>query len=370
MRGASGLCFLAAAFLTLCSCGGVGGPVRVVSLEGSWEEMGRQYGEQVSGELKDVLEYVNLQTKGVAASSGEVERIAGTLYELCTDSVRAFLDGVAATSGLTLRQLKTVNAVEYAEGGFACSALAVWGPYTGGPVVMGRNYDAHTYLGLRNDVIVTVFHPSSERNAVAIVGYAGEIYAVNAMNSKGVFLELNNGVLSGGAGNLFKARPAPSLLLEAAFGADDLAQVQTFLEEHPCDASYIIGAACPAGAKAFEWCYAGVRPGSTDTPDGMFCATNHFVNPEWPYPAPEDSPDWQTYLRRRAMLRQAARHRGAITAGRMRRIMSTPVRLGGPFHRCTRYQLVVEPETSALWIRVPGRTGWHRLELSQYLDGR
>ncbi len=63
-----------------------------------------------------------------------------------------------------------------------------WGDYAEDKLIIGRNYDySEAFALLKDDVFVTVYHPSDGALATATIGYAGEIYAVNDLNEKGVF---------------------------------------------------------------------------------------------------------------------------------------------------------------------------------------
>lgn len=63
-----------------------------------------------------------------------------------------------------------------------------WGDYAEDKLIIGRNYDySEAFALLKDDVFVTVYHLSDGALATATIGYAGEIYAVNDLNEKGVF---------------------------------------------------------------------------------------------------------------------------------------------------------------------------------------
>ena len=53
-------------------------------------------------------------------------------------SLLDFFAGMAETSGISMDRLKLCNAAEYVEGCFLCSAMAVWGDYSGGTLIFGR----------------------------------------------------------------------------------------------------------------------------------------------------------------------------------------------------------------------------------------
>lgn len=99
----------------------------MVSLYGSWHEMGRQYGSLAKCYMTDVLEYVD------------------------------FFAGMAETSGISMDRLKLCNAAEYVEGCFLCSAMAVWGDYSGGRPCHGPT--RYRIVAVPEDMTLHIFLP-------------------------------------------------------------------------------------------------------------------------------------------------------------------------------------------------------------------
>ncbi len=169
------------------------GEVKVVDLHGTWYEMGRQYGYLMKEELKEVYNFVEA-IAGISEENAANATAITRQQELQTPyRVLEFMKGASETSGLTLGQIQRVNAVERIAGLPQCSVAIAWGPYASSDLVIGRNYDySDIFSQLFKDVAVTIYHPADGALATATIGYTGEIYAVNAINEKGLFLELNN----------------------------------------------------------------------------------------------------------------------------------------------------------------------------------
>lgn len=367
------------------------GGVKVIELRGSWHEMGRQYGLLVAAQLRDVYNYLaakigelpldTVQVREANAAEGQVgaagsgakvskaREIAENLYRHYPEYQKEFFAGAAQTSGLTLDQLIMCNAVEYMEECFFCSALAAWGEWSGGPLVFGRNYDAVSYGELAGDIVITVFHPEDGLSA-ATIGYAGELYCVNGLNEKGIFIELNNGMQSAGYDIHWDMVPGTTELLDVLFKARTLDEMDAFFRNTRSFASFIINVADKHEARSYEWCYDGVARGDEAQPGGLIASTNHYVNDAWTYPCPADSTSWNSLSRRCNLLSQVQAHCGRIDAEQMKSIMETGLADGGPMLELTRYQMVVVPETLTLHLRVPGLIGWTKIELGKYLNGR
>ena len=348
------------------------GGIKVIRLHGSWHGMGRQYGTAAAEELHEVYAYILGKLDNDKSRTLKYDDIAAKLFANYPDYLKEFLEGESETSGLGRDELIRVNALEYAEAAFFCSGLALWGPYTAdGELIYGRNYDAFSYAELSRDIVVTAFHPDDGSIPTAIIGYAGELYAVNALNAKGIFIELNNGMPSAGWDIHYEMRPSTCDLLSLALSAGTMEEVDSFFCSNESFASFIIGVADRNEARVYEWCTDGFRRADHLTPEGLAVLTNHYVHPDWPYPVPTDAQSWNSHIRRDNILRQAGTLRGRACAGDVAGIMQTPIDGGGPMHEATRYQMVVEPATLTLSIRIApcstSKASWIRLEMSEFL---
>lgn len=362
----------------------------MVELFGDWHEMGAQYGRLAKPYLEDVLAFIdrNLAPSPEATAEDDISNVRATttdasqpsaaekasdiadkLFANYPDYLKDFFDGASASSGISLDRLKLCNAVEYIEGCFFCSAMAVWGDWSEGGLVFGRNYDAASYAEIDKDVIVTVYHPDNGL-AAATIGYAGEIYCVNGLNEKGIFIELNNGMPSAGSDIHWEICPSTSELFDLLFKAEDLDDVDNFFETTRSAASFLIGVADSCEARVYEWCYDGVKRSDAVTPDGLMVSTNHYAHPEWEYPTPADADSWNSLSRRANMLSRADENKGKIDVGAMEAIMSTSIEDGGPYHHLTRYQLVVVPSDMTISINLSCYGRWVDLDLKNVLTDR
>lgn len=352
--------------------------ITIVELSGSWQEMGAQYGRLAKPYLEDVLEFLDRKLAAAVETAAEAAQqkaqaeacdIAGKLYAHYPDHLKDFFEAAAESSGISLDRLKLCNAAEYIEGCF-CSAMAVSGEYSeDGGLVYGRNYDAVSYADIDKDVLVTVYHPD-DGLAAATIGYAGEIYCVNGLNAKGIFIELNNGMPSAGSDIHWEMRPATSELFDLLFKAENLDDVDEFFETTRSFSSFIVGVSDGYEARLYEWCYDGVKRSDGQTPDGLMAGTNHYVHPEWKFPVPSDAESWDSQTRRANILALAEEYKGKIDVERMKVIMSTPIVEGGPRHPLTRYQMVVEPAGLTVHLKLSCNDSWAELPMYQYLVSR
>ena len=343
--------------------------ISVVSLHGTWREMGRQYGMLMKEELEEVYFFVETIVEYSVGNAQKAESIVALQTAQTPYRINAFFEGAAETSGLTVKQLQMVNAVERIGGLPRCSAAFCWGEYAAGPLVIGRNYDySEAFALLKDDVAVTVFHPSDGSLATATVGYVGEIYAVNAINEKGIFLELNNGKPSANIKSPNSRITGTTMLFSAMFEIDELADWELFFNTSNCSSSYIINVADSSSACSYEWCPIGVKHGEQTLPEGLLVSTNYYVNKEWLFAVPSDAASWEGLTRRSNLIALCEAAKGEVDAQRMMKIIETPIEEGGAQNELTVYQLVVVPETLTLWLRVIGGTDWIRIDLAGFLQ--
>ena len=346
------------------------GPVSVVDLHGTWYEMGRQYGELMKDELHDVLSF--LQTI-IAANQGNSDKTDSIVEQQKSQTpyrISEFMRGAAETSGLTYDQIQMINAVERIGGLPHCSVAMAWGDYTDGSLVIGRNYDYADYFSaIGNDVAVTVYHPADGALATATIGYVGEIYAVNAINEAGLFLELNNGKPSANVKSPNYRFTGTTMLFDIMFDADDLDDIELFFNTTNSSSSSIINVADSQKGVSYEWCPIGVRHGESENPEGVLVSTNYYLNTEWDFPVPSDADSWNAISRRENLLKLLEYKKGSVDVAAMQAIIATPFEEGGAMLDLTVYQLVVVPETFELWIRVIDTEddGWHSVKLSDLL---
>lgn len=343
--------------------------VKVLDLHGSWKEMGRQYGHLAAEYLQDIYKnFLRPKIDSHSDSIVNVYEISEKLYANYPYRLKLLFAGMAETSGLTLQELKIVNAVEYSAAIFNCSAIAVWGDYAAENLVYGRNYDAPGFQELFKDIVIVVYHPSDGALATATIGYAGEIYAVNAINENGLFLELNNGMPSAGTEILFDRFSGTTELMTMLMDAEDLDYADAFFQTVKGFASYIIGIADEREARSYEWCAQGVARADSITSDGLMVMTNHYVSDYWDFPVVSDDTSWASLSRRADLITLAEKNKGRIDAATMMQLMQTPMSEHGPMlDGATVYQLVYEPKTMSLWMRIDGVDVWQKVDMGSFL---
>ena len=356
------------------------GKINVLSLHGSYRQMGRQYGYLLRSELKDlyknaIVDYFQ-HYKGI--SEDEMEKTAMSLYRFYPQRFKDIIYGMAETSGLSLGEQIMLNAIELYGAMSGCSGIIAWGEYTNNhPLIAGRNYDwFEKYAEFAQTLTVTVFNPDSGIPNT-IVTFAGVIYATTGLNAEGVFLELNNGLPSGGSLQYNDRVPAVINLLAFLNDCGSLDHLDASFNTTRTDFTFIINAADTLRGVSYEWAPFEHRQRNTDA-EGLLVATNHFTDPSWGIVL-QDQAGFETVRRWKNLLSLGHEKKGKIDLGVMKKILDTPMNKGGatwpvdgsmriPYR--TTYQIIAVPASLQLWLKIPGFQDWTGVELKSLFGKR
>jgi hypothetical protein len=347
------------------------GRLKVVQLNGSYRQMGRQYGWLLRDDLNRLYESA-INSRFIVKQGFTHERlqvIAQSIFDVYPQRFKEIIYGMAETSGLGIDKQIVLNAIEWYPkiNSFIprCSGFAVWGDYTGGgPLVFGRNNDDSSfYKEFAEFMVVTVFNPNDSSIPAAIINYAGVMYAPTGINREGIFLELNSGNWTG----YYPDRLSIFVTL-FSFLQDfsSLSELDTAFQSTRVNLSSIINAADKASACSYECPTFAVKRRGPDR-DGLLAATNHFVDPSWELPPqPDDEGTEWTVTRRNNLLALAEKHKGAFDAEKVQEVLDTTLENGGAtYPGGTIYQVVAVPEELKLWLKAPGLFEWQEVDLKR-----
>jgi hypothetical protein len=337
--------------------------------------MGRQYGALASHGLNAVFTEA---VEGRFLSSGRSREALDSIAEGFTANypyrLKEVLLGISETSGLDLGRTLLVNALEViASGGLwtslpGCSGIAVWGEYSSGTLIYGRNYDyAGWFRELGKHLTAAVFHPADGSLATAVIGYPGCVYMTTGMNERGIFLELNSGESSGGALEYRNRIPALAELFMFLLDSPDLDQLESFFHSTRSNFAYVAGAADDQTSRCFEWPVFDVKRRLSVKRPGLMVATNHFTEPSWGLPKPDDEKFALTRTRRQNLLNLAEHFKGSIDVPRMKKILDTRIEDLGAASDSTVYQVIAEPGTMSISLKVPELTDWTDIPIGEFM---
>lgn len=352
------------------------GIINIIDLKGTWREMGRQYGALMSAELSCMYERgVMAKMAGDAGlSSEQMRERAQKFFANYPFKFKEVIRGMAETSGLSMDQLLLVNALELIAGAHSfshCTGIAVWGDYVSGPLVYGRNYDYLPWFAeFSENIVIAVYHPADGSLAVATMGFVGEIYAVNGMNEKGLFLELNNGMSSGGALWYDSRVPALAELFQFLLDCETLDDIESCFQTTKANFAYIVGVTDGQTARCYEWPVFEVKRRESHSRPGLTVLSNHFTEFSWGLPRPDDNIWWLTRTRRQNLLTLAKHLKGTIDNRTMMKMLDTRIEDLGATTDNTIYQMVVVPSRYELWFKIPYAQDWTEIGMKEYLKPR
>lgn len=374
---------------TLYDCGGM----KMAVLQGSYREMGRQYG----GLLKeDILAYYDRMIDQFVLKTGLFDE--GDLRDLIVrPAVRTqakrqseLLRGMAEETGLSFEKHVLLNlniqALMYLRkigsgNATACTSLAAWGDYTANRrTYTARNFDfPNIYRELsRTFGLLLVLKPTDGSNRIAGLCHTGMITFFDAMNDKGLYIEGNNAADSEGL-ILYTDR---SVIFNEAINmlmdADNIDAFEGRLRTTRASYPLIFMAAGPDAACFFE-------NGTTDTKrrsageDGLISAANQFLEPAW-HIAPLKNPGaWFSPARQSRVEALAKANKGKIDEKIMMKILDERLfNQDGSFGKgasvieklphedeVTATQVVACPAERKMWVRVPTYTDWIFFDLGR-----
>ncbi|TSA45934.1 MAG: hypothetical protein D4R56_04730, partial [Deltaproteobacteria bacterium] len=353
---------------------GGSGAFNVLSLNGDWRQMGRQYGALMKTQMSD---FYDLAAARLASSRGmtaeELRQLGQYLYNMQFSYGRQLIDGMAETSGMSNEKQRSVAALM--GGLFGCSSMDAWGDYTGGgPLVVGRNWDTARgpFDGYGRFLTAVVYNPPSPQNSVADINYVGSISMQTGLSSKGIFLDLQSGSASDPL-RYADRTPAEFQLFSFLLDSSTAEQLDASFRTISPSMGLIINAAAGsrlaslASASVYEWATYGVKQ---RTGSGLLASSNYFVDPSWTaLPAIDDGLAGGFSKERLAnLLARGAQYKGQIAAARMMQIFDTTIPNGGPTFPddsplATYYQIVATPGDGTLWLKARGYSGWERMDL-------
>ncbi len=351
------------------------GEVRVLEMNGSYRQMGRQYGFLLKDDLKAMLTTINEifmgnQDEKKRMPLNELNTIARALFDRYPQRYKEILYGMEETSGLGLEKVLLVNALEWFPkinrlNYGRCSGIAVWGPYTKGPAIFGRNNDDHPVYFNFARMVVAVFKPNDGSIPTALIGYPGMIYNATGMNAKGLFLELNAGNEMGFSLNRVSIFTTLFSYLQEY---RNTAELDRAMRSTLANMGVIITVADPTRGYSYEYSLWDVKRRDQDA-EGIVVAANAFSHPDWNItPLQPDKEPGYNQIRKGNLLKLAAKYKGAITPEvMMKNIMDVKLKdkEGGATVDGTIYQVVAAPAERTLWIKVPGRVEWTEIPLKQ-----
>lgn len=344
------------------------GRIDAVELVGSYREMGWQYGHALKEKIHAFYDRAinKLFIQRLEMPYEYILTIATLVFNQYPDRFKEMIRGIGEGSGLgldkaiILQQLTVLS--EFAERK-GCSNMVVWGDHSqDGRLVWGRTFDMPTFYRTFADflTVITCRPGDSNVSATAIL-YAGQIDAYTVMNDRGLFISIDEAIISAGGDIVHDRIPVSTIPLAFALDYSDFEALEAGLNTIRPGWPVIITAGSKDRAVSFEYTTSECKKTEAFT-DGVLVATNHFANPEWGKPDPDPDKGF-TVQRRKNLLGAAAKYKGQFDIGRMKEVFDTPVKDGGVLRAESAYQLATVPADLKAYLKVQGYQDWVEIDL-------
>ena len=307
---------------------------RVLFLEGTPEEMGRQQGTLMKKEVNGLVDRI-LYGVGVGSSFdkgrwffGEIEEAVRRTGPFVDPRHLREMDAMADAAGRDREEARLSNFFPEL---FHCSGFALLGDSTvGGRVYHGRVLDYLRGMGLEENAVVMVIKPD-QGNAWINLSYAGFIGSVTAMNEKHIAI----GEMGGrGEGN-WDGKPMAQLIREVMEKCSTLEEAIELMRtsKRTCEYYYVISdgrtkKAC--GIKATKDIFEVILPGGE--------------HPQLAHPV-KDTVLMSAGDRYEELARRVKGDYGKFTADTARELMTRPVCMNSNIQ-----SVLFAPDTLDLWV--------------------
>jgi hypothetical protein len=353
------------------------GPYDVIALNGSYKEMGRQYGALMKEELQSVYDIVKNFSSKRGYTMEQLREMGRKSCEYQPKRMKAIYAGMAETSGLTKEDAEVLyyGPVFYIAlpnlTRSSCSFLAAWGNYTpDGTLIASRNWDLPDLFSIFDPYyVLVIYNPTDGSNGVATFGSAG-VRPETLMNSAGLFIADDNAGESGGSLSFDNRPDLISQFFSLMLDYSTLEQLEAGIMSTRPDGPWIVNAAGPRKAYSYEENVYELK--RREGPD-VIAAANHFVDPTWHLNV---VPEANSIARYKNLLNLSGGKRGQIDAATMMKIRDVLIQDGGAtfahyemggMNYTTDHQVVFVPGTRMLWIKVAGRT-WQVMDLKSLFN--
>lgn len=367
---------------------------RLLVLSGTFFEMGQQYGALLGKDISRLYDTAinSAFIKTGLFSQDELDSFARNTFKTLPMRQKELIRGIALASGLSqekviltsdLIMVQILARKKYGGNITSCTSAAVWGKYTvDGKTLTARNFDFPNLFRtvLKDYSTVIVFNPSDGSNSVAGVGLTGSIYFMDAMSSKGLYVEVNNAADSAGLVMFSNRTQAAAQVMNILFDADDSQEFYNMVNSARFGYSFILMVADKTKASYCEIsCWDSKKREAVS--DTAIAAANQFNDPSWGVLSLPSPAVWYSSYREDTLLKMAKS--GSATGADAKYFKSV---LNVPFYNddgsvgkgvsvlkknpaddeVTVWQVITQPADLKVWLRFPTISDWMAIDLKKY----
>lgn len=378
--------------------------LHLVVLNGTYYEMGRQYGQLLKDEIHWHFNELKNDFLVRTAGNNPVDKPAPLLsyeelkqkfmpgyYRAQPYSQKLMIQGASETAGLSIEEMVFIDhmlqVVIMSAGISGCTSAAVWGKASkDGRLYTGRNHDFgkawRDRLGRIG--VMRVMNPTGSDISVAAATRVGQLNtAIDLMNSKGLYIEFNNAdnIRPGSLPTNMRAIDDQSYSLVVDY--QSVAELNVVVPNLKSSDALLMLAADPTEARYFELSpYFSVRT-EPEFLDGQLTSRgNHALHPSWNMDADSDPERSIAFskMRRSNFVKYLSEDPSTNDDAKMRAFLSKQIIVDGKtsdgaaclmepavkVEDWTAYQTVTIPAERKFFWRIPTHTPWVEFDLTQY----
>jgi hypothetical protein len=336
--------------------------IRIIALEGTKYKMGIEYGRQLALEMKlalDILYKFFIEEHKI--SLDKLIAKADQFYSKYPYGYQNFIKGVSYGSGLALNEVKILNAMETLhslvrkdpkkEELSGCSFLSIPPIYSAsGHNIIGRNYDYFApYDKIAKYLTVTIIN-ETDSIPTAIIAMPGQIYCPTCINANSLFIELNNGMPSGGFVANHNSQSMLITLLEVAQNSENFSQMDKLLSSRDSDYSLIINTANKTHAKSYEFSSFNGDQYYIPKENTIFASTNFYQNETWnTHTKLTEESTWKGFSRRDNLIKGVGKY---FTIEDTKKLLDMHHDDGGAKWEFTIYQIIFDSYSQELCLKI------------------
>jgi hypothetical protein len=350
---------------------------KILVLEGTFRQMGRQYGQLMDAEITSIYQLISDRLKSQGWSDDSLASYAKYLELTQPQLIKEIVYGISETSSLSKEEQFICSSFLRVFNKPCGSTFTAWGDYTNKKplnTAQSWEYAIDELSDFKEFLTLVVYKPKGIGNSFAEVNFAGSVYFQSGINNRRLYLNIQSAVLSD---DQIKPERVP-VEYEAITYLLDYATVDAIevpLNALNADASVIINAVDVNNAAVFQCPTYNIHRRNPSL-NGYLIATNHFVDPPVGWPVLELPPlpySCWTNERRNNALSFGNIYKGGFNTELMQNLLAIPVKDGGVSFAEniwfeTIFQTITVPVDLDMYLRVPGRFEWKLIELQALFD--
>jgi hypothetical protein len=378
--------------------------VHIVVLNGTYHQMGRQYGHLLKEQIHWHLDQLKKEFTVTPAGNNPVDQPAPLMnqeeltklfmagfYNAMPYEHKQMLKGATETSGLSLEDTVfmefMLQAVIYSAGVSGCTSAAVWGKASkDGRLYTGRNHDFGLPWRerLAKAGVVRITNPADSDISVAAFTRAGQLTtAIDLMNSKGLYIEFNNADNTRPTSLPTNMRATDNLAYSLVSDYQSVEELNVVVPTLRSNDALLMLAADPTHARYFELSsFLSVRTEPEFLKGQLTSRANQALHPAWNSDTgstPERAIAYSR-VRRANFVKHLSQAPSTNDDAKIRAFLSKEIIVDGKLSDgasslvepvlkiddWTSYQTVTIPAELKVYWRIPTHTPWLEIDLKKY----